>query len=342
MTKFVPAVLVLLLASAAVAAAWWGLRDLPAHWWRTDVLAECQGQLVTKAEVADGLRDFLWQRKQAWGNLSEEERGAARAHVLEGILQDRLLRLHRLAQKASCSEIEVSHELDLWRRQFQPDGERTLRMGRQQLSDREMEQRVREALADQQWLEEAAESRMAAVTESQLRDWYQKHSQLLRIPHLTHAAHIYLSRHDQTKADRQAEIRKIHRQVMSGEAAFADLCAGFSEDLRSKDRGGDLGWFTAERMPQDFMAAAGSLSVGEISAPVLTALGWHVLLLHEQKLPRIPAFDEVKAEIEAHLSSSARAAAVASVMADISAHYESRVWRADRNALHRVEPAGIH
>jgi len=141
-----------------------------------------------------------------------------------------------------------------------------------------------------------------------VRRWYNSNREKLRIPPIWHAAHVFLTRHDAAKPDREAEIRAIHGQITSGALTFEQAAARFSEDERTKALAGDLGWFSAERMPADLIAAVRDLRPGVLSEPVLTGLGWHIFRVIESRPSRLPEFEEVKAEIHALLDLQAREA----------------------------------
>jgi parvulin-like peptidyl-prolyl isomerase len=82
----------------------------------------------------------------------------------------------------------------------------------------------------------------------------------------------------------EATAQSIREQLLAG-ADFATLAAANSLDTGSKDKGGDLGWFGKGKMLAEFETAAFALQVGEISQPVQTTAGWHIIqvLGHETR-----------------------------------------------------------
>jgi len=85
-------------------------------------------------------------------------------------------------------------------------------------------------------------------------------------------------------------------EALEGGADFAEL-AQESSIGPSGPNGGQLGWFSAGMMVPDFEEAVFALEVGEISSPVLTQFGWHVITLTETRLQAAPALEDVRAEV---------------------------------------------
>lgn len=81
--------------------------------------------------------------------------------------------------------------------------------------------------------------------------------------------------------DSQEQAEKLREEIIAGKS-FADA-ARESSKCPSGARGGDLGYFTRGKMVPEFEKAAFELPVGEISAPVKTQFGWHLLLVTEHR-----------------------------------------------------------
>lgn len=93
----------------------------------------------------------------------------------------------------------------------------------------------------------------------------------------------------------EAEAEALISQLAEG-ADFAELAQEFSTGP-SGPNGGQLGWFSAGMMVPAFEEAAFALDVGEVSPPVETQFGWHVLVLNDTREQAAPSLDEVRDEI---------------------------------------------
>ncbi|HEU4719321.1 MAG TPA: peptidylprolyl isomerase [Bacteroidia bacterium] len=122
-------------------------------------------------------------------------------------------------------------------------------------------------------------------------------------------AHIMIKAPDgMPAADSIAAKKKadeIYAKAIAG-ANFDTLARQFSDDKASAVNGGQLPWFGLYKMPQPFERAAFSLqNNGDISAPVKTAWGWHIIKRIDKR--GIPPFDQVKADIKNKVSRDQRA-----------------------------------
>jgi peptidyl-prolyl cis-trans isomerase C len=124
-------------------------------------------------------------------------------------------------------------------------------------------------------------------TDQELRAEYE--TQVSQLPRLEyHARHVLVAT--------EAFAGKVVAELEKG-AKFEDVAK--RESMDSKESGGDLGWFTPDRMVKPFADAVVALKPGEYThAPVQTQFGWHVIKLEETRDVAPPAFDQVKSRVE--------------------------------------------
>jgi peptidyl-prolyl cis-trans isomerase C len=146
----------------------------------------------------------------------------------------------------------------------------------------------------------------AAVSDAALHDLYQQVIKEMAGEQEVHARHILVATEDDAKA--------VYEQLRKG-ADFATLAKEKSKDPSSSE-GGDLGYFTRDRMVPEFADAAFKLQVGQISDPVKTEFGWHIIKLEDKRTRPIPEFDKVKDQLENMVARKALSEQVAKLRAD--------------------------
>ncbi len=99
-----------------------------------------------------------------------------------------------------------------------------------------------------------------------------------------HARHILLIANVTQKDEQKAleTITELREKVRSG-ADFAELARTFSDDASTASDGGDLGWIPVERLPSDFKPVADQLEPGQVSQPIHSSSGYHLIRLNERE-----------------------------------------------------------
>jgi peptidyl-prolyl cis-trans isomerase C len=112
---------------------------------------------------------------------------------------------------------------------------------------------------------------------------------------VAHMPMEYKARHILVDSKEKAEA--IIKELGAG-GDFAKIAARDSKDPSGKN-GGDLGWFNPQSMVKPFADAVAALKKGETTQqPVQTQYGWHVIQLEDTRAPTVPAFDEVKPQVQ--------------------------------------------
>ena len=137
----------------------------------------------------------------------------------------------------------------------------------------------------------------AALTDDAMHKVYDEAVKQMPPEQEVHARHILVATEDEAKA--------IEAQLKKG-ADFAALAKEKSKDPGAAD-GGDLGYFTKEQMVPEFAEVAFKLDKGQISDPVKTQFGWHIIKVEDKRSKPTPTFDEVRGQIENYVAHKAQA-----------------------------------
>ncbi|GAX91122.1 peptidylprolyl isomerase [Effusibacillus lacus] len=132
-------------------------------------------------------------------------------------------------------------------------------------------------------------SKDVQITEEDLKKHYEEHGKEYGEQEKVKARHILV--------DTEEEAKAIRDRLIKGED-FAKLAKEKSKDRVSAEKGGDLGYFEQGVMAPEFDKAAFTSKVGDLSEPVKTQFGYHIIQVVEKKEAKIPAFEEVRFQME--------------------------------------------
>ncbi|NIA08792.1 MAG: hypothetical protein GWP10_03260 [Nitrospiraceae bacterium] len=150
-----------------------------------------------------------------------------------------------------------------------------------------------------------ADVKMAAnVTDQEVKAYYQDHKNEYKVKERRRARHILLKvprNADKKKVKEiQKKAEKIYKKIKKG-GSFAALAKKYSEDPGSAKKGGDLGFFTRGMMIKPFEDAVFSMKPGEVSRPIRSPFGWHIIKLEKIEPARLKPLAEVKNSIVTRL-----------------------------------------
>lgn len=172
-------------------------------------------------------------------------------------------------------------------------------------------------------IEEAAGAEFDSKREEMLvkaREAYAIDKDKYRVAEEVKASHILFDTSKSSPEEALARAKEVRTKLLAG-ADFATLASEISEDPTAKANGGELGWFGQGRMDPEFTKAAFALkNAGDISEPVRSRFGYHLIRLEDRRPARQLSFDEVKDRIMADLRgryvNAQREAKIASIRND--------------------------
>jgi peptidyl-prolyl cis-trans isomerase C len=163
----------------------------------------------------------------------------------------------------------------------------------------------------------------AAITEAAMHQLYDEAAKQMAGQQEARARHILVKSEEEAKA--------IAAELKNG-ADFAELARQKSTDPGAAE-GGDLGYFPKEEMVPEFAEAVFKLEKGQVSEPVHTRFGWHIIKLEDKRERQVPAFDQVRDQLATHLVRKAQADLIAKLRAD------GKIERLEAPAQQPAQPA---
>jgi len=146
------------------------------------------------------------------------------------------------------------------------------------------------------------------VPEDKLHERYERDKAQFMQPETRRASHILIAVDDASSDAKAAAQAKELYEKLKGGADFAALAKQYSKDSVSAAQGGDLGWSARDVYVKEFGDRLFAMQAGEISEPVKTQFGYHIIRLDGVKAAEGRGFDEVRAELTQTLRTELAAA----------------------------------
>jgi peptidyl-prolyl cis-trans isomerase SurA len=255
------------------------------------VVALIDDEAIFQSDVETAVRQYMFQRGST--SIKPEERDALYKEALQTLIDDRLViaQAARLGIDVPFSDVEaqVNKTLeenrkalggdDAFERQLVAEGltlEDLKKLYRTQLRNRMLVERV---------LQKDMKRQQGEVTEEELRDFYDRNKDKIPPrPEVVHLKTIFVGFESSSKAvaAARAKAEALRMRVINGED-FGELAKKESEDP-SAALGGDLGWVRPQDLREPaFAKAVESMDIGQVSPPVLTVYGYHIIEVMDKR-----------------------------------------------------------
>jgi len=242
-------------------------------------------------------------RLEREGTLSEERKQAALKRALDDLIADKLLVAEEKAASVEVTEQEVDFAVEDVKKQNNMDAatfERALAaQGTAMAAYRE---KMRRDLAAMKLIGLKVRSKIK-IADEDVKAEYARRSKLEEADFEVHARHIVIQVPKSATKPQEEEARKraeeLSRRARAGED-FVALAKKHSEGP-SKAEGGDVGFFKRGEMVGAFDKVAFTLKPGEISEPVRSPFGWHVIQVVERRASATKPFEQVREELRDRL-----------------------------------------
>lgn len=260
---------------------------------REPLAATVNGKKITVAEVDKRLEQVIGQNSEALkGAQGEQLKEQFRERVLDQMIDMELLLSEADKRNIKVSDKEVDAKIKEIMTNYNFKDQKALEEALKQQNltmtqfKDELEKSVRiEKLGD-------ALTKDIKISDKDIKGYYDKNKAEFFVKDQVHVAHILVQKEEDAK--------KISGDLKKG-ADFAKLAKQHSIDPGSKDNGGELPWTEKEQFVPEFSNASWALQPGQLSEPVKTTYGFHIIKLLGKKPSGQKEFTEVKSEIKTKL-----------------------------------------
>lgn len=264
-----------------------------------DVLARVNGQDVRKAE----LEMLVKNMEMSQGPIPAEKRDEILRVALDRLIEYTVLQQEAKNRKLTVAEAEVDERLKGMQSQFPKEEDFRKALEARGMSLERLRADARVDMIINKMLD-AEVATAPPATDQEVRAFYEKNPEKFKQEEAVRASHILIVADDKadeaTRNKARSQIDAILKRARAGED-FAKLAQAHSQD-GSAAQGGDLDFFTRDRMVPPFSQAAFALKVGEISDVVTTQFGYHIIKATDRRGAETVPFEQVSPQVKQYLT----------------------------------------
>lgn len=236
---------------------------------KTETAASVNGEKITKDELNTKLTEMYG------------------ADTLDSLITNKVIEMEADKQKVKVTGNEIDEELTKLQDSY--GGEEAFAAALEQ--NKVSIDRIREDIQTYLLAEKMIKPSIK-VTEEEMKTYFEENKESFDQKEQVKASHILV--------EDEATAKKVKKELESGKD-FAELAKEYSTDASNAAKGGDLGYFGKGEMAKEFEEAAFGMKVGEVSAPVKTDFGYHIIKVADKKAAKTAVFEEHKEEIKESL-----------------------------------------
>ncbi len=313
-------------------------------------LATVNGEAILLSEFEKNATPVLEQFKKVTPpeKQTPDRVSDIKKRVLDQMIEDRLLAQEAKNKAIRVSTLETDEGVKKVRQRFETEAEFKKELSDGGLTFEDFRKHIQDQLSVIKLIDQEVKAKTAPASEADAKGLYDSLQAIAndkplpagltpsevdemrnmaralqhRFGERARARHILVRVDANAPASQRSEalkkIQDVQRRLKAGED-FTDLAKKYSDDPGSKDRGGDLGYFSRGDMVGPFDKAVFALQVGQTSDIVATDFGYHIIRLEEKKASSKMNFDDVKDDLREYLFQQRAAKKFESYVKDIRA-----------------------
>jgi peptidyl-prolyl cis-trans isomerase C len=285
----------------------------------SNAVATVGGQTITQAQfdalIAQAKRSYKSQ-KRTFPKAGTTEYGTLKNQAVQYLVQRAEFAQEADKMGVKVTNADVEKRLDQIKKQYFGNSEKKYKqqLVQQGLTDKQVRSDIRASLISEKLFNKVTED--VKVSDSDIKNYYNQHLSQYSVPQQRDVAHILVKS--------KALADKLYKEVKSG-ANFAQLAKKYSQDPGSKAQGGKL-TITKGQTVQPFDQTAFLLATGQISKPVKTQFGYHIIkALGPVKPAKTTPLSQVKASIKQQLEQQKKNDAMTAWTTKLKKDYDKKI-----------------
>lgn len=322
--------------------------------------ATVNGQAILLSEFQKNASPILEQFKKAAppSEQTPERVADIKKRVLDQMIDDRILAQEAKTKTIRISQLETDDGVKKVRSRFQTEAEFNDELKKEGMNFDEFRNHIKDQLATIKLIDQEVKAKTPPPSDTDVKELYDTLQALVgdkpipgshtpseleelkslakavqhRFGERVRARHILIRVPPKASKDirdaAQKKAKDLLARIKKGEE-LTDLAKQFSDDPGSKERGGDLGYFSKGDMVEPFEKAAFGLEVGQTSEVVATDFGFHIIQVTEKKASSKMSLDEIKDDLKEYLFQQRAAKRFETYIKDLRAKADIKVNNLD-------------
>ncbi|MEH7886292.1 peptidylprolyl isomerase [Bacillus sp. JJ1609] len=230
--------------------------------------------------------------------------------TLDSLITNKVIELESEKQKIKVTGTEIDEELTKLQDSYGGEDAFASALQQNNVSIDQVREDIEYYLLAEKMIEPSIK-----ITEEEMKTYFEENKDSFDQKEQVKASHILVKD--------EAAAKKVKEELDNGKD-FAELAKKYSTDKSNAEAGGDLGYFAKGEMAEEFEKAAFNLKIDEISEPVKTEFGYHIIKVSDKKAAKAAEFEDHKNEIKEKLLDE-----------KIQAEYPN--WLKDKKANYKIK-----
>jgi parvulin-like peptidyl-prolyl isomerase len=290
-----------------------------------ETVAVVDGTDIKKDELEKAFNEVLTAQKITAAEVPEEQRLQGYRMLLDDIIANKLLA--KFSADTKVTDDEVNAQFERIKGNFASEAELKKQVEAAGETIDKVKTGLRDRLREEHWIDSQIKDKVK-VSDQDAEDFYKKNPDKFQKPEEVRASHILVKVDADAKpevvVEKQKAAQAIADRVKKGED-FATLAKQLSEDPSAKENSGDLNFFTRDAMVPEFSKAAFAMKKGDISDPVRSEFGYHVIKVTDRKEAETVSLEKVKPQLLAFLEKQKKQEEIDKVLQDIRSKAEVKI-----------------